>query len=101
LSVCSDRDWVGCKTTRKSCSGGVILLLGGLVTSWSNRQASGAFSSGEAEYCAVVKAGAEAFGVHTLAKDLGWVASIRLFVDSSAAKVRHLEVRFFWMRDGV
>ena len=58
----SDTDWAGCRVTRKSRSGGMILMSGGLIRSWSNRQGSVALSSGEAEYYAVVKACAEALG---------------------------------------
>ena len=84
---------------------------GGVVKNWSNRQATPALSSGEAEYYAVVKAGAEALGVEALAKDLGWQVKVQLMVDSTAAKaiasgsglgkVRHLEVRHLWVQDAV
>ena len=67
-------------------------------------------SSAEAEYYAMVKASAEA-GIQAFAADLGWAVRIRLCVDSSAAKamasrsgvgrVRHMEVRFFWLQDVV
>ena len=66
-------------------------------------------SSGEAEYYACVKAAAEALGFQALAKDLGWVMPIVVFVDSSAAKsvasrvglgeLRHLEVRHIWLQE--
>ncbi len=79
------------------------------MKSWSNRQGSVATSSGEAEYYAVVKAGAEAWGVQSLAADLGWKLPIEIFVDSSVAKaiasrlgvgkVRHMEVRFLWVQE--
>ena len=111
LRVYADSDWAGCKETRKSRSGGFALLGGGLVKSWSNRQATPALSSGEAEYYAVVKAAAEALGMEALAKDLGWEVKVRLMVDSTAAKaiasrsglgkVRHLEVRHLWVQDAV
>ena len=32
----SDADWAGCPTTRRSTSGGCILLNGCLLTSWSH-----------------------------------------------------------------
>ena len=111
LCVFADSDWAGCKETRKSRSGGLALLAGGPVKSWSNRQASPALSSGEAEYYAIVKAAAEALGIQALAADLGWQVRIRLKVDSSAAKamasrsgigkVRHLETKFLWVQDAV
>ena len=71
LIVYSDSDWAGCRTTRKSRSRRMILMSGGLIRSWSNRQGSVALSSGQAEYYAVVKASAEALGAQALARDLG------------------------------
>ena len=102
-------DWAGDRDTRRSRSGGVALLAGCTVKSWSNRQATPAMSSAEAEYYAMVKACAESLGIQALPADLGWAVRIRLCVDSSAAKamasrsgverVRHMEVRFLWLQD--
>ncbi len=111
LKVYSDTDWAGCPATRRSRSGGMILMMRGLVKSWSNRQRTAAMSSGEAEYYAVVKASAEALGVQAFAADLGWKMSVELNVDSSAAKaiasrlgpgkVRHLEGRYLRLQEVV
>ena len=111
ITVFSDSDWAGCRATRKSRSGGIILLAGGVVKTWSNKQGSRALSSGEAEYYALVKAAAEAMGVQSVAKDLGWDAKIKIYVDSTASKaiasrlgigkIRHLEVRYLWVQDEV
>ena len=89
--------------SRRSTSGGMLVVGGVVVKSWSSTQGSVALSSGEAEYYACVKVAAEALGVQSLAKDLGWVLPIIIFVDSSAAKavasrvglgkLRHLEVK--------
>ena len=71
--------WAGDRDTCRSRSGGGVALLAGCtVKRWSNRQATPAMSSTEAEYYAMVKASAEA--------DLGWAVRIRLCADSSAAK---------------
>ena len=86
LRVYSDSDWAGCKQSRRSRSGGIATLAGGIVKSWCNRQATVAMSSGEAEYYAIVKAGAEALGIQAVALDLGWDVRAKLFVDSSAAR---------------
>ena len=72
LKVFSDSDWAGDRDTRRSRSGGVALLAVCTVKSWSNRQATPAMSSAEAEYYAMVKASAEALGIQALAADLGW-----------------------------
>ncbi len=111
LKVFADSGWAVCKETRKSRSGGLALLGGGVVKSWSNRQATPALFSGEAEYYAVVQGAAEALGVEALAMDLGWQAKVQLMVDSTAAKaiafrsglgkVRHLDVRHIWAQDTI
>ena len=71
---------------RKSRSGGMILMSGGLIRSWSNRQGSVALSSDEAEYYVVVKACAEALGAQALVRDLGWDLMVKLHADGSARK---------------
>ena len=55
----------------------------------------------------MVKGAIEGLGMQTLARDLGWKLSLRMHVDSSAAKaiasrqgigtIRHLEVRHLWL----
>jgi hypothetical protein len=111
IDVFSDSDWAGCLKTRRSTSGGVMMVAGGVVKTWSSTQATVAQSSGEAEYYAIVRAAMEAIGLKSIMEDLGWQASIRLWVDSSAAKsiasrvglgrVRHLEVKFLWLQQTV
>ena len=114
LDVFADSDWAGCKCTRKSTSGGFICWGGGALKSWSGSQASVALSSGEAEFDAGIRGGAEAMVVRSLLRDLGINVNIKLHVDSSSAKsmmsrfgvgrVRHLETRLLWIqqlvRDG-
>jgi hypothetical protein len=109
LDVYSDSDWAGDKVTRRSTSGGMAVLDGGLLKSWSSTQGTIAMSSGEAEYYALVKAAAEGLGIQSLAKDLGIDVTVRLWVDSSAAnsivsriglgKVRHMEVKYLWAQE--
>ena len=107
IDVYSDSDWAGCLRTRRSTSGGVVAVAGGCLKSWSNMQATTATSSGEAEYYALVKGAAEALGMRSLAKDLGWDFELRIWVDLSAAKsiasrtgigkMRHMEVKYLWI----
>ena len=111
MNVYTDSDWAGCRATRKSTSGGVVMIGGGIIKSWSKTQGPVALSSGEAEYYSMVKGTVEGLGLQTLARDLGWSLGLRLFVDSSAAKaiasrkglgkVRHLEVRHLWLQQAV
>jgi hypothetical protein len=67
LRVYSGSDWAGCKVSRKSTSGGVVVLNGSLLKAWSSTQATIATSSGEAEKNALVKA---AYGFQSIAKDV-------------------------------
>ena len=71
LSVFTDSDWAGCIRTRKSTSGGCILLGTHLIKSWSSTQGNIALSSGEAELYGVVKGACEGLGVSTLLNDFG------------------------------
>ena len=98
--------------TRKSVSGGAITIAGGLIKAWSNRQATRALSSGEAEFYASSKAGIEALGLESLMQDLGWpVESKRVLTDSDACrgmtsrrgvgKTRHIELRRLWLQEAV
>ena len=105
----SDSDWAGCKASRRSTSGGMVTLGGALLRSWSNRQATIALSSGEAEFHSASKAAAEVMAIGSMMHELGWPVARRLFVDASAAqamsnrqglgKLRHLEVKFLWLQD--
>ena len=111
ISIFVDSDWAGCKTSRKSTSGGVLTLGGCVVKSWSSTQGSIALSVAEAEYYAAVKGAAEALGFQSMFRDLGFDFRIELWQDSSAAKsiasragigkIRHLDVRWLWLQRAV
>ena len=82
----ADSDYAGCRRTRKSTSGGVIMLGGHLIKSWSSTQAVLALSSGEAEFYALVKRGSVVLGIRNMLSDLGVKVKIRISTDASAAK---------------
>ena len=67
----TDTDWAGCPRTRKSTSGGCIMIGSHLIKAWSATQASIALSSGEAEYYGVVRGVGIALGIQALYRDLG------------------------------
>ena len=71
LEVYSDTDWAGCVRTRKSTSGGCLLLGAHLLKSWSSTQGLVSLSSGEAEFYGVTKASGIAMGMKALMLDLG------------------------------
>ena len=100
----SDSDWAGCKRSRRSMSGGMTVVGGAVIKSWSNRQATVALSSGEAEFYSAGKAAAELIGVKSVMRDMGWDVDIKLHVDATVArqgigKIRHLEVRYLWPQE--
>ena len=111
LDVCSDSDWAGCKATRKSTSGGMFVVDGCRLRSWSSTQATVASSSGEAALYAPLKAAAEGLGFQAVACDLGVELRAVLWVDSSTAqsissrngvgKTKHVEVKFLWIQEVV
>ena len=56
LHVFADSDWAGDRVSRKSTSGGAILLGSHCLRSWSSTQSAIALSSAEAEFYALVDA---------------------------------------------
>ena len=66
-----DSDYAGCRKTRKSTSGGLIMLGSHALKTWSSTQANIALSSGEAEYYAMVKCGSQLLGMNALVRALG------------------------------
>ena len=110
--VFSDSDWAGCRSSRRSVSGGVATIAGAIVKSWSNRQASVALSSAEAEFYAATRAATEAIGIRTLMAEMGWGTEIaEIHMDAEAAtgmmsrrglgRTKHLDIRFLWVQEKV
>ena len=79
IEVYSDSDRVGCRKSRKSTSGGVVVLGGSVLKSWSSTQQTVATTSGEAEFYALTKAAAEGLGVQSVAADLGYPLDFRIW----------------------
>ena len=81
------------------------------IKSWSTTQGIIALSSGEAEYCGVVKAASVALGTRALFRDMGVCVGIEIYTDATAAKgiasrrglgrVRHISVQFLWVQEKV
>ena len=108
IFVYVDSDWAGCKSTRKSTSGGAVTWGGGLLKSWSRSQGSQALSSGEAEFYAAIKGACEGLGIKSLLADLGFEVEVEIIGDSTAAKgtasragigkINHLDVGWLWIQ---
>ena len=85
LTVYTDSDHAGCFRTRKSTSGGVVVLGHALLKAWSRTQTLIALSSGESELAAVTKAAAESFGIQSVLSDFGISIKFELHSDATAA----------------
>ena len=111
VDIYTDTDWAGCPRTRKSTSGGCVMLGSHLIKSWSSTQASVALSSGEAEFNGVVRGSGVGLGFQSLLRDLGVQVPLRVWTDSSAAigicsrqglgKLRHLDTHTLWIQQAV
>ncbi len=107
----SDTDWAGCPKTRKSTSGGCLMLGRHMIKSWSSTQTSIALSSGEAEFYGVVKASGVSLGYQALLADVGLKVPIRVWTDSSATlgicgrqglgRLRHIDTQCLWIQQRV
>ena len=85
VDVYTDTDWAGCPKTRKSTSGGCVMLGSHAITHWSPTQAGVALSSGEAEFAGVVRGAGQGLCYTALLHDLGVEARLRVWTDSSVA----------------
>ena len=111
LIAYSDSDWAGCRRTRRSTSGGVILHGAHLVQHWSRTQSVVALSSAEAELNALLKTGSEILGAAEFTREIGMTLNPVIRGDSTAAqailarrgsgKVKHLEAKQMWLQEVV
>ena len=107
----TDTDYAGCQDSRKSTSGGVIMLGKHMIKSWSSTQTGIALSSGEAEYYGLVKGASAAIGVRSMHEEMGIKVRVRVSTDASAAKgiasrrglgkIRHVEIHQLWVQDKI
>ena len=78
---------------------------------WSSTQPSVTLSSGEAEFCGLVKAAGAGLGHQSIMSDFGLSVPVRVWTDSSAAlgistrsglgKFCHLETHTLWVQEKV
>ena len=104
----SDADWAGCPRTRRSTSGGTILLGNHWLKACSKTQATAALSSAESELYAMVKTSNEVLGTLSLLKDFGMNIGGSILGDASAClgviqrqglgKLRHLNTNYLWVQ---
>ena len=107
----SDSDWAGDLVTRKSTSGGCLMIGDHCIKAWSINQSVIALSSGEAEFYALTRASAMAMGLRSLLEDLGVTLKIRVLTDATTGKsiasrrglgkVRHIATHELWVQEKV
>ena len=111
LEVYADTDWAGCPRTRKSTSGGCMMMGSHLIKSWSSTQPLITLSSGEAEFHGVVKAAGTGMGYQALLTDLGVAVPLRVWTDTLASigicgrqglgRLRHIDTQSLWIQQRV
>lgn len=104
----SDADWAGCKATRKSTTGGAIIVGCHTVKGWNKTQTLIALSSGESELYATLRAAAETLGILSMYKEFGLKMSGYIWGDAQAAlgiisrnrlgKTRHIDTGLLWIQ---
>ena len=109
LDVYVDTDFAGCKSTRRSTSGGAAMHGKHHVKHWSKTQTTVCLSSGEAELRGISDGLAQAIGLQSIARDLGITYHIKMWSDATAAigiarrrgmgKIRHLDVMDLWVQE--
>ena len=108
IDAYADTDWAGCPRSRRSTSGGCIMVGTHLSKCWSSTQVGVATSSSEAEFYGAVKGASIGLGMKALYRDIGDALPLRLWTDSSATfgicsrqglgKLRHLECTSLWIQ---
>ena len=111
ITVYVDTDFAGCASTRRSTSGGCVLIGSCLTKHWSKTQSTISLSSGEAELHGIAMGCAQGLGMQSLCTDLGWSLKLRVLSDATAAigiarrkglgRIRHLDCTDLWIQDQV
>jgi hypothetical protein len=110
----TDADHAGNPDNGRSTSGFVVKVGTGAI-SWSSRlQSIVALSTTEAEFVAAVSAGQEILWLRNLFSELGFsiTGPSTLYIDNQSAlavaknpehhgRMKHLDLRFYWLRDEV
>ena len=81
----TDADWASDKSSRRSTSGGVVTLGGGVLNCWAKKQKSVALSSWESELFAATLSGTSSLGIQSELMALGYNCSVTVATDSQSA----------------
>ena len=101
-------DWAGSRASRKSTSGGCLVLGKHVVKFWSKTQSLIVLSSGESELYATLRAAVETLGLIAMARDLGIELTGEVWGDARAALglihrkglglTRHIDASYLWIQ---
>jgi hypothetical protein len=110
----SDADYGGDKDTGQSTGAYIVKIGTGAISSSSKLQTMVTLSTTEAEYIAAVSAGQEILWLRNLFSELGYKSkgASTLYIDNQSAvavaknpehhgRIKHLDLRFYWLRDVV
>ena len=98
----SDFDWAGCKRSRRSMSGSMIVVGGAVIKSWSMSSGRGRVLLGQESRSGIDRHQVDDEG-HGLGR--GHQAACRCDCrpgdgeSPGVGKIRHLEVRYFWLQE--
>ena len=106
-----DTDHAGDAVLRRSTTGLISMLGRHAVKTSSNLQSTISLSTGESEWCGVVKGASVGLGLQALLKDWGVLVAVLVMSDSTAAsgfsqrvglgQVRHVQTRYLWVQERV
>ena len=106
----SDADLGGCRTSRKSTSGGCLALNGPIVHTWAKQQQTVADSSAESEFIGLAQACKEILYMTEFFDEIGIklqnvptllvdnIAAISMIVSNIKSRVKHLDRKQYWIR---
>ena len=107
----ADSNHAGCIRTRKSTSGGAVMIGSNMIITYTRGQAVIALSSGEAEYYGLVSCISQLFGEISLAKDWQVMFTAKVWMDATAGiaigsrrglgRVKHIDTMFLWVQQVV
>ncbi|CAK0806902.1 unnamed protein product, partial [Prorocentrum cordatum] len=112
LNTRIDSDWADDPDTRKSISGGTVMMHGCSALTWARTQKTPALSSAEAELYAIGSGAVETLGTDTLLKKVGYgEAAPAIMMDSSSAlavakkrgpgRMKHIELKMLAVQDWI
>ena len=109
----SDSDWANCRSTRRSNSGGLIMLGTHLLSHWCRVQGQIALSSGEAELYSNIRGIQELLFIKNIIEEDAGKRALSLVskVDASACKgiplrhgvgkLKHLSLKCMWVQEAI